>query len=484
MPHEYLAHLIIGVAALVVTLAIQSFTINRLVRRKLRLSVALLGAYILVHAVLAVVPADGMNISDDDLRDVERLALAAAFINLLVVSLVNPLRVDRVPDRFPTIVQDFVVIGLVLLAGTFVSDKLIATSAVGAVVVGFALQDTLGNAFAGLAIQSDAPFHLGNWIRVGEFEGRVMEVTWRATKLRTRNGNFVVVPNNKIAKEAIVNFTEPAVPTRLEIEVGATYNCAPNVVKAAMREAMRQVPRVLESPAPDALLLAFADSAITYKARFWIVDFEFEDEAKDEVRRAIYYAFNRHGIEIPWPIQVTYEREWSEPDESSQQLERERVVAGVDLFAKLEEDQRRAIAQRAAMRTFGNGEAIVRGGDPGHSMFVVCEGRVAIVLADGGREVAAIEKGGYFGEMSLLTGEPRNATVLARGDTTVLEIDAESFRALAASDPEAMEAVGAAAIARGAELDAARVASTSAAVAEVPTTLVARMRKFLRMGPP
>ena len=88
-------------------------------------------------------------------------------------------------------------------------------------VIGFALQDTLGNAFAGLAIQSERPFHVGDWIRVSDFEGRVAEVTWRATKLRTRTGNFVVLPNNLVSKEAITNFSAPVVSSRLEVDVGA-----------------------------------------------------------------------------------------------------------------------------------------------------------------------------------------------------------------------------------------------------------------------
>jgi hypothetical protein len=387
-----------------------------------------------------------------------------------------------VPDRFPTIVQDFLVIGLVLLAGTFLSDRLIATSAVGAVVVGFALQDTLGNAFAGLAIQSEAPFHVGNWIRVGEFEGRVAEITWRATKLRTKTGNFIAVPNNTIAGEAIVNFTEPAVPTRLEVEVGASYLSAPNDVEAAILEAMRQVPRVLEAPAPDALLLSFDDSAVTYRARFWILDYEFDDEARDEVRTAIFYAFNRRGIEIPWPIEVGYQRDWPEPDAETKQRDRERVVSSIDLFAGLDASQRSEIAARASMRTFGNGEAIVREGAPGHSMFVVTTGRVAVGLGQERREFATIEPGGYFGEMSLLTGEPRTATVIARGDTTVLEVDAAALRLLAAADTQVMDRVAHAAVTRRAELNAARVAVPAAAVAGAKQTLFARMRKFLGFG--
>ena len=104
---------------------------------------------------------------------IERLAFAAGLINLVVIAFLNPLREDRVPDRYPAILQDFIVIGLLVLVATLVfHDKLLTTSAVSAVVIGFALQDTLGNAFAGLAIQSEKPFHVGHWIRVGDFEGR------------------------------------------------------------------------------------------------------------------------------------------------------------------------------------------------------------------------------------------------------------------------------------------------------------------------
>src|SRR5687768_7088540 len=190
MPH-YPAHFLMGVAALAATLFVWSLTVNRLVKRKLKLSIFLLSGYVLLHVVLVVRPdLFGLHLTPGDLqspiRPFERLALTAAVINLLVIGLINPLREDRVRERAPAIVQDAIVIGMLLLVATFVfKEQLLTTSAVGAVVVGFALQDTLGNAFAGLAIQSERPFSVGHWIRVGEFEGRVAEVTWRATKLRS-----------------------------------------------------------------------------------------------------------------------------------------------------------------------------------------------------------------------------------------------------------------------------------------------------------
>ena len=166
-------HLVFGVLALITAFAISALTVNRLVRRRLKLSLLLLGAYVVVHLVLGFELAPDAAV-DEQIVSIERLAFAAGLINLAVISFLNPLREDRVPDRYPAILQDFIVIGLLVLVATLVfHDKLLTTSAVSAVVIGFALQDTLGNAFAGLAIQSERPFHQGHWIRVGDFEGRV-----------------------------------------------------------------------------------------------------------------------------------------------------------------------------------------------------------------------------------------------------------------------------------------------------------------------
>lgn len=482
---HYPAHLLMGVVALAATFAISNLSVNRTVKRKLKLSTFLFAAYIVVNVLVLLRPeliGAGKEHVDAQLRAFERLAFAGALINLLVISLLNPLREDRASERVPTILQDAIVIGLLLLVSTFVFDeKLLTTSAVSAVVIGFALQDTLGNAFAGLAIQSERPFHVGHWIRVGEFEGRVAEVTWRATKLRTKTGNFVILPNNLVSKEAITNYSEPSVPTRLEVEVGASYTSAPNQVKAAMREAMAQVPCVLQAPAPDVLVMAFADSAITYRARFWVTDYELDDEARDQVRAAIYYAFSRRGIEIPFPIQVQYDLDPPRPDEATDEKQREALLRQVNLFASLTDEQRRTIASATRMRTFGGGEVIVREGEPGQSMYVVASGKVAVVLEPDRKIVATIEEGGYFGEMSLLTGEVRSATVMAHGDAVVLEIDAELFRKLAIDSPHAIERIGVDAITRRSELIQARNAARGVAIADAPASLLSRMKRFLRL---
>ena len=140
-------------------------------------------------------------------------------------------------------------IGVFAVVGTLVlGERIWTVSAVSGVVVGLALQDTLGNMFAGLAIQVEKPFRVGHWVKVGQFEGQVREITWRATKLRTKTGNVTVVPNNIVSREAITNYSEPAAPTRIEVEVGVTYETPPTEMKQAVAEALASVPRVLREP--------------------------------------------------------------------------------------------------------------------------------------------------------------------------------------------------------------------------------------------
>jgi CRP-like cAMP-binding protein len=238
---------------------------------------------------------------------------------------------------------------------------------------------------------------------------------------------------------------------------------------------------VLSAPAPDVLLVAFDASAITYRARFWIDDYAADEASRDEVRTAIYYSFQRHGIDIPWPIQVQYEKDWKEPDVNDKVAEEERLLASVDLFASLPPELRSQIARSAPMAVYGSGETVVRQGEDGQSMFVVVSGTVSVVLEPSREELARIQRGGYFGEMSLLTGEPRSATVLAVGDVVVVEIGADLFRRIGTVHPDAIEKIGMAAMVRRAGLEQMRTATAETVTVET-TTLMTRMKKFLRLA--
>jgi small-conductance mechanosensitive channel/CRP-like cAMP-binding protein len=464
---------------LVAVVALRAFTRNRVVRNRLRLTMALLAGTLAVEALLALgLVAPGLRAG---LVPVGRLLFALAAIHVGVLVLINPLRVDKVPERFPTIVQDAVVIGLFAVVSTFVLDeKFMTTSAVGAVVVGFALQDTLGNMFSGLAIQIEKPFRVGHWIRAGDHEGSVIEVTWRAIKIRTRQGNLVTVPNSEIAKAPVTNYSEPIGPSRISVDVGASYGAPPNLVKDAILEVLEREPLVLEAPAPQVQLVDFGASSLNYRAKFWIDEQPQDDLIADKVRCGIYYAFARKGIEIPFPIQVEYSREEVLESEADRTARIEGLLAGVPIFALLAPHERHALARRASQRVHGRGESIVAQGQAGGSIFVVAGGRVRVTIGPERHEVAVTDAGGYFGEMSLLTGDPRSATVEAIVDCSVVEITADAFREVVMQNPAVLDVITADVARRRTELAAAQSAAAQLVRApEPPHSLLARVRRFL-----
>lgn len=449
------------------------------IRRRLHLTGTVAASAVVLH--LALVSGPRLDRFGAQISVIEQLLLTLGLIHGAVTLAFNPWFGDGSRERAPGIVQNALVLGVFGVFATIAfPGQLLATSAVGAVIMGFAVQDTLSNFFAGLALQIDRPFKPGHWIEVGPFQGRVREITWRATKIQTKAGNLVVVPNNIVGKEAINNYSEPAAPTRLFVEVGTGYQHPPNVVRDALLAAMRRCPRVLADPRPDVVLMDFGASALIFHARFWVADFSTDARARDEVRTAIWYEFRRRNIEIPWPIQIEYQREDTPIDAGVQRDRFAQHLADVPLLATLPPDGRLAIAASATERLFARGEVIVAEGDPGASMFVVIDGSVAVTVGADRREVAVTHAGGYFGEMSLLTGDPRSATVTAREDTTVLEIASDAFGTYVRSNPSVLGAIADAAVARRQELDAVKSAP-GAAQPPAAASVLERMKRFFRI---
>lgn len=413
---------------------------------------------------------------------IARLALVLAIVNAAVALVVNPWRDDRPSDRFPAIVQDVLVIAIFMVIATvLLREQLLTTSAVGAVVVGFALQDTLGNLFAGLAIQIEKPFRVGQWVQVGDREGQVQEVTWRATKLRTKAGQFLIIPNSVIAKEPLLNYSEPTVPTRIDVEVGASYLSPPNDVKRAIQEAIANSPLAMKAPEPQIVIKGFGASSVDYLAQFWIADYAVDRLARDQVRTNLWYTFRRRNIEIPWPIQVEYSRAEAPLRSDSDVARAAQQLSAVDLFATLSGEARHLLAAAATHHLFAAGEAIVRQGDSGDSMFIVLKGRARVTIEPSGQEVAVIPAGGVFGEMSMLTGDARTATVTALDDVGLLEISAEAFRGLAASNPGLLDHISTIVGARRTGLEEARASASAVAAPEAKQNFLARMRRFLTL---
>jgi len=471
----------LGLGLLALTIVLRGVTAkNHHIRGKLLVSGAVFAAYGAIAAGIRFGVLDATLRAE--LGVLEPLLLMFGLINLLVTILINPWREDRVPDRFPNIVQDAtIVLVFGVAAAVILRDRVLAATAAGAVVLGFALQDTLGNLIAGLAIQIEKPFRVGHWVRLGNQDGLVREITWRATKIRTEAGNFIIVPNSVLAKDTITNYSEPTLHMRIELHVGVSYDSAPNDVRAVILDAIRHDPMLAADKQPEVLVDDFGAYAIDYLIRVWVTDFTHAHWICDHVRTAIYYAFRRHGIDIPYPIEVQMNRAWREPVADPAKLAG--ALGATQIFAALTDAQRDALVRTARSAVYGRGEGIVREGDAGSSMFVVTGGEAAVTLGGSTEAVARLHAGDFFGEMSLLTGDPRSATVTAVDDCTVVELTAEGFRNVVMAEPMVADLVCSAVEARRAALAHHRAATAHGAAAQEPAqhSLLSRMREFLSL---
>jgi small-conductance mechanosensitive channel/CRP-like cAMP-binding protein len=308
---------------------------------------------------------------------------------------------------------------------------LLGTSAVVSLVLGFALQDTLGNLFSGLSLQLETPFRVGDFIRVGEKEGRVTQIAWRSTRLENNRRETITVPNSLIAKEKVTNFTT-AQPVAVDVDFGASYSAAPNFVKAEIAETLRESKLVLNEPAPWISVVNFGESAIEYRARIFVSDYGSWVQAKDEVLSRLWYRFGRAGIEIPFPQRVVHLKGQSPPPDTVEP----QLLASAPLFAPFPPQEIAALCLAAVQRKFGAGEEIITEGRQGSTFYVVLSGSVSVRVGSPLREIATLERGATFGEMSLLTGEPRSATVVAVADSCLLELGRDVFAKHLEGQPE------------------------------------------------
>ena len=333
------------------------------------------------------------------------------------------------------------------------AENLFTGSAVLTAVLGFALKDTLGNVFAGLAIHAEQPFELGDWIQHDTNPahiGRVVEINWRATKVITLDEAYVIIPNGQLAQASIRNFTKPEPWSRRSLYVVAPYDVSPQRVQQTILDAIRGSFGVLEQPAPSVVTNEFKERGIEYWVRLFTTDFDKRDRVDGMARDRIWYAFARQGIEIPVATQQIRITQLPPPviePETTAVERRVRSLQRIGMLGPLTPEQIGRLAEENVERVYAAGEPVIRQGDPGDSLFVIMSGRVEVtVLQEGAASVrlATLDEGDYFGETSLMTGAPRSATVAALVETRLLEVGHESFRRLLAAQPNLVEQLGAA----------------------------------------
>jgi CRP-like cAMP-binding protein len=322
---------------------------------------------------------------------------------------------------------------------------LLASSAFIGVVLAFALQETLGNIFSGLTLQVGKPFVPGDWVRTNNFVGRVQGISWRSTAVVTRANERLVVPNSSIAKDVVVNYSNGIVAD--EIAIGLSYDAPPNYVREVIAETLRGVPGVLQSPSPDIYTWDYADYSIRYRVRYWMQDYAAAEHVHDTVSTALWYALRRKSIEIPYPIRSL--RNEREPAIRTGDEEFEREITSelrqVDFLGELRDEELQLLLPGVTVLKFGAGETVVREGDTGDSLYIIRSGEVEVAArANGAQEVLIrkLRRPAFFGEMALMTGEPRTATIRAHTDAELLELSREGFVELFKLHPETAARMG------------------------------------------
>ncbi len=293
-------------------------------------------------------------------------------------------------------------------------------------IIGWAMQDLLGNVISGVALQLGRPFKSGDWLIIETHHAEVIEVNWRSTRLRTNDDHYLDIPNASIVRSTIVNLSYPSHLHAMRIRLGVDGEAPPNRVKAILLDATRGSHGVLATPPPKIFLVDFADSSITYEVKFWIENHADYNEISDSLRTSLWYALQRAKIAIPSPIRTVH-IERKRPTACRLPEEMRALLREKPFFRCLTDDQVREILDAATLLLFGRGECIVEQGAEGSSMFVLVTGRAAVSvrhhdLENGPTHLAELHAGDYFGEMSLLTGEQRSATVTATSDCEILEI--------------------------------------------------------------
>ena len=396
---------------------------------------------------------------------------------------------DRTGTPLPRIAKDLLQMGsfcvilvIVLYRAGVDPAALLTGSAVLTVVLGIAMRDTLGNLIAGLSFQFQPPFQVGDWIQYDQTPqniGRITEINWRATKIITTEDVEIILPNATLAQASIRNFSRPEKRVMRSIFVKAPLGIPPERVRRIILDTIRDIKGVGDQPAPSVMTNAFTDSEIEYWVRIFVEDFADRFKIESDVRDHIWYAFAREGVTNPMGIQPDLLESVGDVQER-----RRRQLAGVPIFAVLPEPALHQLAASVREQMFAPGEKVIRQGDEGRGLYLIELGEIVVTAREGSGpavEVARLVAGSVFGEMSLLTGEPRNATATTVGECRLLLVDKSDFEPILLRHPDLAERISQVLVERQTARRTRLNSSAAHPEPEHKTTLFKRIREFFSL---
>ena len=327
----------------------------------------------------------------------------------------------------PTLFRDLsrfviVLVGFAVIFSTVWNadlSSLITALGVGSLVIGLALQDTLGNLFSGIAILFEQPYGEGDWIEVDGTIGKVAAINWRATRLVTRDGDTVVIPNSVVASSKVLNESRPPGAGYEDYFVGFSYDDPPNKVKRVLLDIIQTTSGVVDDLPAMVRTISYDDSSISYQVRFAIDDFSILPTIKDEFATRVWYAAKRNGLSIPFPIRTVFNYDGAELDAGVDDAQLTSSVAQVNAaLAPLEKED--AITTNVQLRHFGTAEVIIAKGARADILYTILSGDVAMRLGE--ETLTTLSKGDILGASSMLRSEPSSATFVALSDTQLVSL--------------------------------------------------------------
>lgn len=428
----------------------------------------------------------------------------AAFALLAVAVLRSVLmfvaRVVLARFAIPSIVTD-VLLGLGLIVYALLRLNavgvnlagIVTTSAVITGAIAFSAQEVLGALWAGMALQAERTIRLGDWIRMGEHTGQVISIRWRATTILTRANELLIIPNAQLIRNPVnvlARGETDAPPLRM-LHFTVDFAHPPNSVVRAVTEALlhAEIPFMVADPAPRCVCVGFADKGIDYRILYHISDMRKRLETDSEVYSHVFIALKRNRLRIPLPrLDMVMSRAAGDPTAEQEGETRLRALAELDLTASLTPQERQAIAQRLVPCPYLDGDILFRQNEAADSLYILASGALGIYdEAHGPRnKLATLSAPGYVGEMGLLTGQPRLATVVAEGEVLCYRLDKAGFDAVLRHRPQIVEALSQVLAERQAANEA-RIAAFDASEATRRAgsragEIMRRIREFFSLG--
>ena len=363
------------------------------------------------------------------------LCVIHAALSLLNAVLFGQAKADTWRSRVPKLLIDLFRLFLVLLGGAIVlatvwhADLAGVVTALGvsSIVIGLALQDTLGSVTSGIALLFERPFTVGDWLRVGDMVGQVIDINWRAVRLQTFEREMVIIPHKLISSEIIRNFSQPLRLHAERIRIGFSYDDPPNLAKQVLQATAIETQGILLQPEPQIFTVSYDDSAITYEVKFFIEDYGDLEEIRDRFMSRIWYAAQRNNLTIPFPIRTLYN--FHGPTSRTEGISKKftESLLSVPAFVPLQSENQKTLSEGITLQHFGIGEQVVRQGYISNALYIVVSGQAVMTVTDKlgeTQEILPLKAGEFFGEMTLFSGELSPISVTAVDDLEVMMISA------------------------------------------------------------